>query len=114
MRIVLNLNRYYEGLNLEQINTIFRKMVSLKLPVDALRKYYREQGLSDSNYSESFKGYNKYYAAKKMLELDDYVYEARGERIFGVDKDTDYKTFDFGEAIKKYDFLMSEPEEGQE
>ena len=42
MRKQLNLNKYYEGLDLESVNQLFSRMLDLKTNIDGINYIYNE------------------------------------------------------------------------
>ena len=116
MRVNLNLNKYYDGLDLEHVNGIFSRMLDLKPIIDKLDFVYNE-------WEERFEQTTSWKIAKKMNEsnlrvrvrdIDKYMAEIKREGIFGTVEGKDLTEEDYKQFIDRYKFLMSEPEKDKE
>lgn len=105
MTIQLNLNQYYENLDLSDINEIFSSFINMKTYVD---QYYYLQ--SDKRENEIWERYWK-ICRRKLVEQGNQInklMERLGKpQVFDI-KDID--DTDFEAMLKKYEYLMSKPE----
>lgn len=105
MRLQLNLNQYYEGLNISQTNAIFSKFIDLKRKIEqikiTLNKPEEKRGplwkVTLEVYSESI--------FERVNEINSYMESIGKERIFDVGKSIDDTNFE--NIISKYEYLMS-------
>ena len=115
MRKKFNLNKYYEGLELEAVNELFSRMIDLKTNIDGLNYIYNE---SEERHEKTDRwrdakalGENGIrYQAKK---IDILMREHNKETVFGTTKDQKLTEEDYRAIIERYRFLMSEPEDGE-
>ena len=111
MRLQLNLNVHYEGLDLEHINKIFRAMLDLKPCIDKLEFIYSIDNGESIDY-EIAKKMNKVHMEYQINELDKYVISLGKDPIFGHEykKNEIISDDEAQKIIEKYLYLMSEPE----
>lgn len=116
MRLNLNLNKHYDGLELENVNEIFSRMLDMKPNIDGLSFLYDES-------EERFEKTDRWRNAKaigeatlhyQVVSLDEYMTALEKESIFGTTKEKEFTDADFRAIIEKYNFLMSEPEKEQD
>lgn len=119
MRKQLNLNKYYEGLDLESVNQLFSRMLDLKTNIDGINYIYNES-------EERFEKTKRWKDAKALGEdgiryqvkkIDKLMREKGKETIFGTTADQKLTEADYRKIIERYRYLMSEPEkdkDGQE
>ena len=104
MRLQLNLNQYYENLNISQVNKIYSKFIDMKYEV------YYITGLLEMPEEKRYE-ISWYVHRSAMLKICQEINEimigyGKGPvfDIKGMD-DTDYRAI-----ISKYEYLMSEPQ----
>ena len=111
MRKQLNLNKYYEGLELDVINDVFSRMLDLKLNIDGLDYLYNES-------EERFEQTDTWKSAKFIGEggirhqtrmIDKIMREHNKETIFGTTDEMSFSEEDYRAIIIRYRYLMSEP-----
>ena len=111
MRLQLNLNQYYNGLNISQTNAIFSKLIDLKVEIEQLKitlnKPQEKRGPlwkpTLDVYSESI--------LKKVNEINSYMESLGKERLFDAGESIEDTNFE--DIISKYEYLMSTPEKGE-
>lgn len=116
MRINLNLNKYYEGLDLEHINEIFSRMLNMKTNIDDLDYLYNE---SENRFEQTrdwrlSKNICQAALHNQVRDLDKYMEDIKRESIFGTEENKEIREKDYQAIIEKYRFLMSEPEKDKE
>ena len=111
MRKQLNLNKYYEGLELAVINDIFSRMLDLKLNIDGLDYVYNAS-------EERFEQTDRWKEAKFIAEggiryqtrkIDGIMREHNKETVFGTTDEMSFGEEDYRAIIVRYRYLMSEP-----
>lgn len=116
MRRQLNLNKYYEGLELEDVNELFSRMLDLKTNIDGLDYVYNES-------KERFDQTENWLRARAIGEsgvryqvkkIDKLMRDRQKETIFGTTEDKKFAEEDYRSIIEKYRYLMSEPEKDKE
>lgn len=108
MRLQLNLNQYYEGLDISQVNSIFSKFIDMKVDVDAIKKLQSYQEEKKNAVWKAGMMVYKINIQKTAKEINSYMESLGKEKIFDVGEsieDTNFETI-----ISKYEYLMSVPE----
>lgn len=110
MRMKRNLDTYYEGLELEQMNKLWGMMVDMKYHAVGLKSLYQ-------NYELRLDNPDRWADARKMGEvslyfdarrLDKYLLSINGKSIFGTEKKDKHKQNGIREIISQYFWLMEE------
>lgn len=116
MRLQLNLNKYYEGLDNVQVNTLFSLFVNSKYPIRNMEEELndKKQGTyQDTELDKRIFRANRKRALSAFKAINDYMRSLGKEEIFkGVDTD-DIEKIDFESLINQYHYLMSKPDETQ-
>ena len=116
MRLQLNLNKYYEGLDKAQINTLFSLFVNSKYVInDVSRQMNRlkEDTYQPTEVAQLHHIISRERALRAFKAINDYMRSLGKEEIFkGVDTD-DIEEVDFESLINQYNYLMSKPDETQ-
>ena len=112
MRKQLNLNKYYEGLELDVVDDIFSRMLDLKLNIDGLDYVYNE---SEERFEQTDAWKNAKFIAEGGIRhqtrmIDGIMKEQNKETIFGTTEEKSFSEDDYRAIIEKYRYLMSEPE----
>ena len=108
MRLELNLNQYYENLNISQVNRIYSKFIDMKYHVEYMRTLLEtpEEKRNKISWNVHRRG-----MLKICQEINDIMIEYGKPSIFdikGLD-DTDYQAI-----IKRHEYLMAGPQKGEE
>lgn len=113
MRLELNLNKYYENLDLEKINKIFSSMLDMKPGINDLEYLYNLK--RDLTSKEKIaKNIREVDLESRVVELDEYMTTLGKDTIFGTEKDEIFQENRIKEIIQEYNYLMSEPEKDKE
>ncbi len=109
MRLQLNLNKYYEGLDYNQINTLFRLFINAKQDI----KRTKEIRINASDVDETLKIIYKANTIRSFRSIDDFMKSIGKEPIFEVEKLKEkaggsFAAIDEMPLVEKYDFLMLE------
>ena len=108
MRLQLNLNQYYDGLNISQTNAIFSKLIDLKVEIDQLKiTLNKPQEKRGPLWKPTLEVYSE-SILKRVNEINSFMESLGKERLFDVGEsieDTNFETI-----ISKYEHLMSAPE----
>ena len=105
MRVQLNLNKYYDGLDLSDVNEIFSSFINMKYDTE---QYFKLK--NDEKKDEVWESYWR-ICRKRLIagatKINELMERLGKGTIFDVKEidDTDFETL-----IKKYDYLMSKPE----
>ncbi len=107
MRLQLNLNQYYNGLNDYQVNQLFCLFMNMKSNVRAI-----DQGLKES-YPETSLAFQltKTKVISGCRSIDDFMENLEREPIFEIKKqlkecNDDYSKINIQSIIDKYNYLM--------
>lgn len=112
MRKQLNLNKYYEGLELDAINEVFSRMMDLKTNIDGLNYIYNksEERFEQTKRWRDAKALGESSIHYQVKKIDSILSERNKETIFGITKGQKLVEEDYRCIIDKYRYLMSEPE----
>ena len=111
MRLQLNLNQYYDGLNISQTNTIFSKLIDLKVEIEQLKiTLNKPQEKRGSLWKPTLEVYSE-SILKRVNEINLYMESIGKEKIFDVGENIENTNFE--EIISKYEYLMSEPKKDE-
>ncbi|MCD8143268.1 MAG: hypothetical protein LUD83_08360 [Clostridiales bacterium] len=110
MRLQLNLNQYYDGLEDYQVNTLFGLFADVKPRIDFLQDLI-EDGKAGTSFfrtcrATSFSGFR---------EIDEFMQSVGKEPIFDIMKSLSDANMQFDAVpvqplIERFYFLMSEPQ----
>lgn len=110
MRLQLNLNQYYDGLDISKVNCIFSKFIDMKTKIEQMKLILTTPVEErDRVWEASLKVYSK-RIIEKANGINAYMESLGKGKIFDVGESIE--DTDFESIIKKYEYLMSEPEEG--
>lgn len=108
MRLQLNLNQYYDGLNISQTNAIFSKFIDLKIKIEQMKLTLRAPKQErDELWKVTLKVYSK-SIQERVNEINSYMESLGREKIFDVGESIEDTNFEA--IISKYEYLMSTPE----
>ena len=112
MRLNLNINVYYEGLYMDQINKIWSEMLDMKPTIDDLEYIYYKLDREFTEKELFVTKIRKLDLAYKIEKLDNYIIGLGKTPIFGTEyKENELYSDDQAKMIiEKYRFLMSKPE----
>ncbi len=109
MRLELNLNQYYDNLEIGQVNEIFSKFTDLKLRMETMREML-------SKPKEELEGsfdwkINRRKIIEKCKEINEIMLQFGKEPVFDVKgmDDTDFEAI-----VSKFEYLMSKPGQNAE
>ena len=108
MRLQLNLNQYYDGLDISQTNAIFSKFIEMKIKIEKMKltlKTPKEE--RDELWKVTLKLYSK-SIQERVHEINSYMESIGKERIFEVGESIEDTNFEA--IISRYEYLMSAPE----
>ncbi|MCD8027160.1 MAG: hypothetical protein LUF02_00510 [Erysipelotrichaceae bacterium] len=108
MRLQLNLNQYYDGLDDYQVNQLFNLFMNMKPRVDALKVSIAHK----TNHGEMYETYRN-RAFSGFRQIDDYMKSLGKDVIFDMRRildecDEHYDQIDVQPLLDKYTYLMEE------
>ena len=108
MRLELNLNKYYDGLDISKVNIIFSAFSELKTRINQLSLLLN---YPDDKRKESWQQSKDFYR-KSVFQIAGYINDRMisfgREELF--DLGNGIEDTDFNAVIERYDYLMSKPE----
>lgn len=108
MRLQLNLNQYYDGLDISKTNAIFSKFIDMKTKIEQMKLTLKAPAEErDKLWEAVLKVYSK-RIIEKANEINAYMESIGKEKIFDVGESIE--DTDFEAIISKYEYLMSAPE----
>ena len=108
MRLQLNLNQYYDGLDISQTNAIFSKFIDMKIKIEQMKLTLKAPNEErDELWKVTLKVYSK-NILERANEINSYMESIGKEKIFDVGESIE--DTDFEAIISKYEYLMSAPE----
>ncbi|MGN1419806.1 MAG: hypothetical protein ACI4W6_10790 [Acutalibacteraceae bacterium] len=114
MRLKLNLNKYYEGLEDYQIGMLFGLFVSAKPNIDRTKQLI----LEGKKVSNTLALVIKSNTLRSFSEIDEFMKSSGKDPIFDLERlkkeaGGNLKDVDELPLVKKYYFLMEEPEKSK-
>lgn len=109
MRLQLNLNQYYDGLEDYQVNTLFGLFMGLKPRIEFLQGF-----IESGKTGESYFGTARAMSFSGFRQIDKFMQSVGKEPIFDIegilsDVDQKYDAVPLQPLIDTYFFLISEP-----
>ena len=114
MRLQLNLNQYYSGLDQMQVNTLFSLFVNMKYSMRSLESMTKKLKNGDHQLDEFDR---RHYLTVKRVSLS--CLKAVNEYMISIGKDAIFKgienpnidEIDYEAIVNQYNYLMSKPEQ---
>ncbi len=107
MRLQLNLNKYYDGLSISEVNSIFSAFSDLRIRIDQLKVLF---AYPDEKRSESWQQAINFYCRRVFQitgDINKRMVSFGKEELFVLGNGIE--DTDFDAIIERYYYLMSEP-----
>lgn len=108
MRIQLNLNQYYDGLNISQTNAIFSWFMDMKVEINQLKITLNKPKEKRGQLWQATKEVYSESVLERAKNINAYMMSLGKEKIFETGDNID--DTDFKAIIEKYEYLMSKPD----